>query len=86
MPRRRRDCPAGLPAHVVQRGNNRQTCFASDADLAAFANWLLEGSDRHGVSIHAWVFMTNHLYLLLTPMNSDSISKCKQYLSNEGLL
>jgi len=44
--------------HVVQRGNNRQTCFASDADLAAFANWLQEGANRYGVSIHAWVFMT----------------------------
>ncbi len=80
MPRRRRDCPPGLPVHVVQRGNNRQTCFASDADLAAFANWLQEGAKRYGVSIHAWVFMTNHVHLLLTPSNSDSISKCMQYL------
>jgi putative transposase len=80
VPRRRRDCPPGLPVHVVQRGNNRQNCFASDADLAAFSNWLQEGANRYGVCIHAWVFMTNHVHLLLTPINSDSISKCVQYL------
>jgi len=80
VPRRRRNCPPGLPVHVVQRGNNRLTCFASDADLAAFANWLFEGADRYGVAIHAWVFMTNHVHLLLTPKSSDSVSKCMQYI------
>jgi len=29
MPRKRRYCPSGLPVHVVQRGDNRQVCFAS---------------------------------------------------------
>ena len=35
----------------MQRGNNRQARFASDADLAAFANWLREGGNRYSVSI-----------------------------------
>jgi REP element-mobilizing transposase RayT len=43
MPRRPRFCPAGMPVHVVQRGNNRQVCFAKEADMiASFANWLGE--------------------------------------------
>lgn len=25
----------GIPQHIIQRGNNRQACFASDADMAA---------------------------------------------------
>ncbi len=73
MPRRRRLCPPGLPVHVVQRGNNRQVCFASDADMKAYANWLHEGADKFGVDVHAWVFMTNYVHLLLTPKNHDSI-------------
>ena len=80
MPRRRRICPPGLPVHVVQRGNNRQIFFASDADMKAYANWLREGADKFGVSLHAWVFMTNHVHLLLTPHKPDSISRCMQYL------
>jgi putative transposase len=46
MLRRNRQCPLGLPVHIVQRGNNRQVCFASDADMNAYANWLHEGADK----------------------------------------
>lgn len=80
MPRRHRHCPPGLPVHVVQRGNNRQVCFASDADMKAYANWLLEAVQQFGIAVHAWVFMTNHVHLLLTPASSDAVSRCMQYL------
>ena len=80
MPRKRRCLPVGVPAHIIQRGVNKQTCFASDEDVAAYANWLLEGSLKFGVLIHAWVFMTNHVHLLMTPTQDRSISDCMQYL------
>lgn len=80
MPRRPRQCPPGYPVHVVQRGNNRQACFSSDADLRAYANWLLEATEKYGIDVHAWVFMTNHVHLLMTPQSADSISRCMQYL------
>lgn len=79
MPRKCRQCPAGLPVHVVQRGNNRQICFTSDSDIKAYANWLREAAIKYGVAIHAWVFMTNHIHLLVTPKSEDSISKTMQY-------
>jgi putative transposase len=80
MPRLARKCPPGLPVHVIQRGNNRQLCFASDSDLKAYANWLLEASVRFSVSIHAWVFMTNHVHLLMTPSCWSGISRVMQFL------
>ena len=73
-------CPPGLPVHVIQRGNNRQACFASDSDFKAYANWLLEATLKFGVQIHAWVFMTNHVHLLMTPEQPDAISRSMQYL------
>ncbi len=51
MPRRCRICPPGLPVHLVQRGNNRQVCFAADADMKAYAHWLHAGAVRFGVDI-----------------------------------
>lgn len=66
--------------HVVQRGNNRQICFADDADLKAYAHWLREGTGKYGVAVHAWVFMTNHVHLLVTPDSADGVSRCMQYL------
>ena len=32
MPRKPRMYLAGIPAHIVQRGNNRDACFYSDDD------------------------------------------------------
>ena len=80
MPRKHRCLPVGMPAHIIQRGVNRQICFGADEDMAAYANWLFEGSLKFGVSIHAWVLMTNHVHLLLTPLQEHAISNCMQYL------
>ena len=80
MPRRRRFCPAGFPIHVIQRGINREICFTSDADMAAYAHWLAEGVQKFEVHLHGWIFMTNHVHLLLTPQNDKAVSKLMQFL------
>ena len=80
MPRRRRYCPVGIPVHVIQRGNNRQTLFTSDSDVAAYADWLSEGAGRFQVEVHGWVFMTNHVHLLLRPLKEQALSRLTQSL------
>jgi len=80
MARLKRYTPKGIPQHVVQRGNNRQICFCSDKDMGAYAHWLHEASIRYKVHVHSWVFMTNHVHLLLTPDEDNSISLCMQFL------
>ena len=57
MARLPRLCPKGHPQHIIQRGNNRQPCFAIDDDFASYACWLEEYSAEFGVDVHAWVFM-----------------------------
>jgi len=78
MPRRPRYCPAGIPVHVVQRGNNRQLCFTADVDMACYANWLHEACIKYSVRIHAWVLMTNHVHLLMTPTTNHAMSRVLQ--------
>lgn len=80
MARLPRLCPVGIPQHIIQRGNNRQPCFASDEDFAAYASWLLKGSKLYSVDVHAWVFMTNHVHLLATPHKANAVSKMMQYV------
>ena len=75
----RLDVP-GVAQHVIQRGNNRQVCFGSDLDIAAYAHWLYEYSIKHSVAIHAWVFMTNHIHLLVTPKYAGGVSDLMQSL------
>jgi putative transposase len=65
---------------VLQRGNNRQALFTSDSDVAAFAHWLGEGAERFEVEVQGWVFMTNHVHLLLKPQKEHAISRLMQSL------
>lgn len=43
----------GIPQHVVQRGNDRQACFASEADYLRYVQELREASSKHDCAIHA---------------------------------
>ena len=74
MPRRARLRIAGLPLHVVQRGNNKKPCFFTDADRVLYLGLLKELLGRNHCQLHAYVFMTNHVHLLLTPEREESVS------------
>lgn len=80
MARLPRLCLPGIPQHIIQRGTNRQICFASEEDFAVYAHWLDECAKKYIVAIHAWVFMTNHVHLLMTPSTHDGVSKMMQTL------
>ncbi|MGM0655930.1 MAG: transposase [Thermodesulfobacteriota bacterium] len=67
MARLQRIPPKAIPSISSRGGNNRQVCFGSDANHAAFAEWLEEYSQKYHVDVHAWVMMTNHVHLLCTP-------------------
>jgi putative transposase len=72
MPRRPRIIVPGIPLHLIQRGNNRQACFFADADYLTYLDWLDDYAKSTGCLIHAFVLMTNHVHLLLTPEKQDS--------------
>lgn len=80
MTRRRRVSWPGIAQHLIQRGNNRQICFADEQDMLAFGQWLCDYSSEHGVAVHAWVFMTNHVHILATPQEHSSIALMMQAL------
>ena len=78
MARLARVSPVGVPQHIIQRGNNRQACFAGDEDMKAYLHWLKEWSKKSQVDVHAWVLMTNHVHLLCTPWKENAISQMMQ--------
>ena len=63
----------GYPHHVIQRGNNRQAIFATSADYEMLLALLHENAQKFGVSVHAYVLMTNHFHLLATPETADGL-------------
>ena len=70
----------GYPLHVIQRGNNREALFGQKADYQAYAEWLQEAAHRYGCAIHAYVLMTNHVHVLVTPNDPTSLPKTFQSL------
>lgn len=80
MPRRARIAIAGIPWYVIQRGNNRSACFYAQEDYRRYLETLREQATRHGCAAHAYVLMTNHVHLLLTPTRSDSVARLMKHL------
>ena len=70
----------GLPLHVIQRGNDRAPIFRGPADVAFYKRCIGHASQRYGVMIHAYVFMTNHVHLLATPFSPVSVPNMMQSL------
>src|SRR5919108_3496667 len=64
---------AGVPLHVIQRGNNRAACFFADIDRRFYLRCLAQSAARNGCAIHAYVLMTNHVHLLLTPDEAGAV-------------
>ncbi|WP_141656832.1 hypothetical protein [Marinomonas fungiae] len=56
--------------HIILHDNNHQVCFASEDNFIAYTHWLTEFAGQFQVKGHAWLFMTNHVHLLVTPIRS----------------
>ncbi|HET7313254.1 transposase [Salinisphaera sp.] len=78
MPRLPRFHLIGVPQHVVQRGNNRQACFFDPDDYRFYLDRLQNAAAAAGVDVHAYVLMTNHVHLLVTPQRDSAVSKMMQ--------
>ncbi len=78
MPRQPRYPMTGIPQHVIQRGNNRQTTFFDGPDFSYYRNCLAEALDKHDCQLHAYVLMSNHVHLLVTPQQPTGVAKLMQ--------
>jgi putative transposase len=67
MPRRPRPVLPEVPLHIVQRGNNRTKCFFGDADYLVYLDLLKHSALEAQCLVHAYVLMSNHVHLLVTP-------------------
>ena len=70
----------GYPQHVIQRGNNRGIIFAGEEDYTFYLEKLGEACKKYQCDLHAYVLMTNHVHLLMTPHLKGSIGKVMQML------
>lgn len=68
----------GFPMHVTHRGHNRQATFHDAEDFASYREILHQASRRSACAIHAYVLMSNHVHLLITPTAPRSAANMMQ--------
>ena len=73
MPRQPRYFIPQIPQHVVQRGVDRQAVFFKAQDYRLYLDTLREAAHSNDCSVHAYVLMTNHTHLLITPGTERSL-------------
>ena len=73
MPRQPRYFLPDVPQHVIQRGVDRQPTFFAPRDYQLYKACLRTAAEQFGCQIHAYVLMTNHTHLLVTPMEPQSL-------------
>lgn len=66
------------PVHGVQRGNDRQVCFAAEEDYSAYVSRLSKYSEKYGVDVNVWVFMTSRFRLLGAVRRGGSMNTMMQ--------
>lgn len=80
MPRKPRFFLPGVACHLVQRGLGGEAVFYESADYEVYLGWLAEAAERYACAIHAYVLMSDHVHMLVTPPDKQAISRMIQYL------
>ena len=70
------------PLHIMHRGNNRQDIFNTEDDLVRIKEDIEHGLKKSGCSLHAYVIMSNHLHLLVTPESKRELAFFMQAMAN----
>lgn len=65
---------SGVPHHVTQRGDRRETVFLARGDYQRYLNLLKEYAVPHGLEVVAYCLMPNHVHLVVIPLLADSLA------------
>jgi putative transposase len=71
------------PLHIMHRGNNRQDIFESEEDMIRIKEDIHYALEKSGCQLHAYVVMTNHLHLLITPESKEQLATFMQAMANK---
>lgn len=83
MPRQPRFRYPGAVLHVTHRGNNRTATFGEDRDRRRYLAALARSTRLHGVTVHAYALMTNHVHLLVSPATSEGLPRAMRALGRD---
>ncbi|MDY7577843.1 transposase [Herbaspirillum sp. RTI4] len=71
------------PHHVIQKGHDEQAIFRDEEDFLMFLSRLREAARQFDVAVHAYVLMSTHLHLLLTPHDEQGLARMMQWVGRQ---
>ena len=82
MPRYARRLVDGLPYHVLNRGNRRQTIFSQSSDYETFLTTVADALGQVPVELFGYSVMPNHFHLVLRAERGVEISAFMHWLTS----
>jgi putative transposase len=73
MPNRSQIFAPDIPVHIILRSDNSRPCFYAAEDYRYFLKSLQDYVIETSCSLHAYVLMSNHIHMLLTPAHKKSV-------------
>ena len=65
----------GIPHHITQRGNRRQTVFFNSGDYQYYIDLLSHYCGLWNVEIWAYCLMPNHVHLIAVPIEKAALGR-----------
>lgn len=81
MPRKARIDRGDLCYHVLNRGNERQAVYRTEAEYASFLQLLQRAKARLPMRVLAFCLMPNHFHLCLWPYHDGDLGRFMQWLT-----
>jgi putative transposase len=75
MARLARVVAVGVPHHVTQRGNDRQTVFETDLDRVHYMEALRFHCRQQQISLLGYCLMSNHVHLVAVPHSPAALAQ-----------
>ena len=66
------------PQHIILQGGDGQIIFQQEQDYQYFHDCLEAAAYNYSLKVHAYVLMPDHVHVLATPGNKDSVSRVVQ--------
>ncbi len=64
--------------HIILQGRDGLKIFVEEQDFIYFRDCLDAAAYTYGLSVHAYVLMPDHVHILATPQDPDSVSRTVQ--------
>ncbi len=82
MPRRLRHVPPGLPVEITQRTLQGRLLLTPTPELCRIIHGILGRAQQlFDMTIHAFIFLSNHYHLILSPKDARQLARFMGYVS-----